>query len=97
ALRARPGLGPLILERRPILGGACVTEELWPGVRVSRCSYVVSMLQPKIVSDLQLERYGYRAIPLHPAYVSLTEEGPIFFFNEVENTAKSIARYSKHD
>ena len=87
----------ICLERRDILGGACVTEELWPGARVSRCSYVVSMLQPKIVSDLRLADFGYRAIPLDPAYVSLTEEGPIFFFNEVENTAKSIARYSKHD
>jgi phytoene dehydrogenase-like protein len=87
----------VVLERRHVLGGACVTEELWPGARVSRCSYVVSMLQPKIVSDLELERYGYRAIPLDPAYVSLTEAGPIFFFNEVENTAKSIAKYSKHD
>ena len=65
--------------------------------RVSRCSYVVSMLQPKIVSDLRLADFGYKAIPLDPAYVSLTEQGPIFFFNEVENTAKSIARYSKHD
>ena len=97
AYLAKAGLNVVCLERRDILGGACVTEELWPGARVSRCSYVVSMLQPKIVSDLELERYGYRAIPLDPAYVSLTEEGPIFFFNEVENTAKSIARYSKHD
>jgi phytoene dehydrogenase-like protein len=86
-----------VLERRGVLGGACVTEELWPGARVSRCSYVVSMLQPKVVADLELERYGYKAIPLDPAYVSLTEQGPIFFFNEVENTAKSIAKYSKHD
>jgi phytoene dehydrogenase-like protein len=97
AYLARAGLKVICLERRDILGGACVTEELWPGARVSRCSYVVSMLQPKIVSDLRLADFGYRAIPLDPAYVSLTEEGPIFFFNEVENTAKSIARYSKHD
>jgi phytoene dehydrogenase-like protein len=97
AYLAKAGLHVVCLERRDILGGACVTEELWPGARVSRCSYVVSMLQPKIVSDLELDRYGYKAIPLDPAYVSLTEEGPIFFFNEVENTAKSIARYSKHD
>jgi phytoene dehydrogenase-like protein len=80
-----------------VLGGACVTEELWPGARVSRASYVVSMLQPKIVADLELERFGYRAIPLDPAYVSLTEQGPIFFFNEVERTQESIARYSKAD
>jgi phytoene dehydrogenase-like protein len=46
AYLARSGLRTLILERRDILGGACVTEEVWPGARVSRCSYVVSMLQP---------------------------------------------------
>ncbi len=97
AYLARAGLRVICLERREILGGACVTEELWPGARVSRCSYVVSMLQPKIVADLELERHGYRAIPLDPAYVSLTDEGPIFFFNEVSETAASIARYSKHD
>jgi phytoene dehydrogenase-like protein len=87
----------VVLERRHVLGGACVTEELWPGARVSRASYVVSMLQPKIVSELELERFGYRAIPLDPAYVSLTEQGPIFFFNEVERTAASIAKYSRPD
>jgi phytoene dehydrogenase-like protein len=97
AYLAKAGLRVVCLERRDILGGACVTEELWPGARVSRCSYVVSMLQPKIVSDLELERFGYRAIPLDPAYVSLTDEGPIFFFNEVEETAASIARYSSKD
>ncbi len=97
AYLARAGLRVVCLERRPILGGACVTEELWPGARVSRASYVVSMLQPKVVADLELERFGYRAIPLDPAYVSLTERGPIFFFNEVERTAESIARYSRTD
>ena len=97
AYLARAGLRVVCLERREVLGGACVTEELWPGARVSRASYVVSMLQPKIVADLELERHGYRAIPLDPAYVSLTEDGPIFFFNEVERTAASIARYSRAD
>ena len=97
AYLARAGMRVVVLERRHVLGGACVTEEVWPGARVSRCSYVVSMLQPKIVRDLELERYGYKAIPLDPAYVSLTEDGPIFFFNEVERTAQSIARFSKKD
>ncbi|HEX3263103.1 MAG TPA: FAD-dependent oxidoreductase, partial [Solirubrobacterales bacterium] len=46
AYLARAGLDVIVLERRPILGGACVTEEVWPGARVSRASYVVSMLQP---------------------------------------------------
>ena len=66
----------MVLERRPILGGACVTEEVWPGARVSRASYVVSMLQPKVVSDLRLRDYGYRAVPLDPAYAALTADGP---------------------
>ena len=87
----------ICLERREILGGACVTEEVLPGARISRASYVVSMLQPKIVADLRLADYGYRAIPLDPAYVSLTEQGPIFFFNEVERTAASIAKQSRKD
>jgi phytoene dehydrogenase-like protein len=43
-----------VLERRDVLGGACVTEEVWPGARVSRASYVVSMLHPRIVADLRL-------------------------------------------
>jgi len=97
AYLARAGLRVICLERRDVLGGACVTEELWPGARVSRASYVVSMLQPKIVSDLRLADFGYRVIPLDPAYVSLTDQGPIFFFNEVERTAASIAKQSRKD
>jgi phytoene dehydrogenase-like protein len=97
AYLARAGLRVCVLERRDVLGGACVTEELWPGARVSRASYVVSMLAPKVVSDLRLEDFGYRAIPLDPAYVSLTERGPIFFHNEVERTAASIAKHSARD
>src|SRR4051794_18939796 len=49
AYLARAGKRVAVLERRPILGGACVTEEVWPGQRVSRASYVVSMLNPRIV------------------------------------------------
>jgi phytoene dehydrogenase-like protein len=97
AYLAGAGLRVVCLERREVLGGACVTEELWPGARVSRASYVVSMLQPRVVADLRLEHFGYRAIPLDPAYVSLTERGPIFFFNEVERTAASIAKQSRRD
>ena len=74
-----------------------MTEEVWPGARVSRASYVVSMLQPKVVSDLRLRDHGYRAIPLDPAYAALTAEGPIFFFNEPARTAASIAAFSERD
>ncbi|HEX2389031.1 MAG TPA: NAD(P)/FAD-dependent oxidoreductase [Solirubrobacterales bacterium] len=97
AYLARAGLRTLILERRHILGGACVTEEVWPGARVSRCSYVVSMLQPKVVADLELKRYGYEAYPLDPAYAAMTPDGPIIFHDDVVKTQESIARFSKRD
>src|SRR5690349_3620654 len=97
AYLAKAGLRTLILERRPILGGACVTEEVWPGARVSRASYVVSMLQPKVVKDLELKRHGYEAYPLDPAYAAMTPEGPIIFHDDVGKTAESIAKFSKRD
>jgi phytoene dehydrogenase-like protein len=76
AYLAHAGLDVVVLERRPILGGACVTEEVWPGARVSRASYVVSMLQPKVVKDLRLQEFGYRAFPLDPAYAAMTPARP---------------------
>jgi phytoene dehydrogenase-like protein len=97
AYLAQAGQRVLVLERRPILGGACVTEEVWPGKRVSRASYVVSMLQPKIVRDLRLEDFGYRAVPLDPAYAALTEDGPIVFYDDIARTAESIRPISAHD
>jgi phytoene dehydrogenase-like protein len=97
AYLAKAGMKVIVLERRPILGGACVTEEVWPGARVSRCSYVVSMLQPKVIKELKLDQFGYKAYPLDPAYAAMTEDGPIFFFNEVERTVASIAKHSAKD
>jgi phytoene dehydrogenase-like protein len=97
AYLAKSGLRTLILERRPILGGACVTEEVWPGARVSRASYVVSMLQPKVVADLELKKHGYEAYPLDPAYAAMTPDGPIIFHDDVVKTQESIARFSKQD
>ena len=67
AYLARAGLRVCVLERRDLLGGACVTEELWPGRRVSRASYVVSMLRPKVVADLELQALRLRADPARPA------------------------------
>jgi phytoene dehydrogenase-like protein len=97
AYLAKAGLSVCVLERRDILGGACVTEEVFPGARISRASYVVSMLQPRIVKDLRLADYGYRAVPLDPAYAALTTDGPIFFWNDTEKTQASIAPFSKKD
>jgi phytoene dehydrogenase-like protein len=98
AYLARAGLSVCVLERREILGGACVTEEVWPGQRVSRASYVVSMLQPKVVADLRLREFGYEPIPLDPAFGTFAPDGrPIFFFNDDAATRESIAPHSKRD
>src|ERR1700759_4367058 len=97
AYLAKAGQKVLGLARRPVLGGACVTEELWPGRRVSRASYVVSMLQPRIVKDLRLEDFGYRAVPLEPAYAALTPEGPVVSYDDPAATADSIRPLSAHD
>ena len=98
AYLARAGLNVCVLERRDVLGGACVTEEVWPGQRVSRASYVVSMLQPKVVSDLRLHEFGYAAVPLDPSYGTFGPDGrAIFFFQDVARTQERIARYSKRD
>ena len=98
AYLARAGLDVCVLERRDILGGACVTEEVWPGQRVSRASYVVSMLQPKIVSELRLHDFGYEAVPLDPSYATFGTDGrPIFFYYDTARTQAELARYSKKD
>jgi phytoene dehydrogenase-like protein len=98
AYLARAGLSVCVLERRDVLGGACVTEELWPGRRVSRASYVVSMLRPKVVADLELRRFGYEPIPLDPPFATFATDGrPILFHNDPAAARASIARVSAHD
>ena len=67
-----------MLERRHLLGGAAVTEEVWPGFKVSTASYVVSLFSPQVVRDLDLPRYGYHVYPLDPAYFAPFPDGSGF-------------------
>jgi phytoene dehydrogenase-like protein len=67
AYLARGGLSTLVLERREILGGCCVTEEIAPGCRVSTTSYIASMLRPEVIAELHLADYGLRMVPCDPA------------------------------
>lgn len=67
AYLARAGLSTLVLERRDIVGGCCVTEEIAPGCRVSTTSYIASMLRPEVISDLRLGQHGLRMVPCDPA------------------------------
>ena len=67
AYLARAGLSTLVLERRDIVGGCCVTEEIAPGCRASTTSYIASMLRPEVISELGLANHGLRMIPCDPA------------------------------
>src|SRR6188768_1589742 len=67
AYLARAGRKVIVLERREVLGGACVTEEVWPGFKVSTAAYVNSLLRPEIIRDLELKKYGFAMLPRSPS------------------------------
>ena len=66
AYLARAGMSTIVLERRHMVGGCCVTEEIAPGCRVSTTSYIASMLRPEVISDLNLNLHGLRMVPCDP-------------------------------
>src|ERR671923_2946832 len=75
AYLAKAGKKVLVLERRPLVGGAAVTEELYPGFRFSRASYVLSLFRPEILSHLELARHGLRLLPRDPSSFTPLPEG----------------------
>jgi phytoene dehydrogenase-like protein len=98
AYLARAGLDVEVLERRDVLGGAAVTEEPWPGYRVSSASYVVSLMPPEIVRELELRRHGYRVSIVSPDYfVPFPDGTALTLWEEAERTAREIARLSPVD
>ena len=95
---ARGGLKVLVLERRPMVGGACVTEELFPGYRLSSCSYICHLLQEQVIRDLDLPRHGFKVFPLEPARFHPFPDGRhLVVWEDVGRTAAEIERYSKRD
>ncbi|MDE2841190.1 MAG: NAD(P)/FAD-dependent oxidoreductase [Chloroflexota bacterium] len=95
---ARAGWKVLVLERRHIVGGACVTEEVFPGYRVSTASYLVSLLQDKVVRELELPRYGYKVFPKDPAYFAPYPDGRyMFMYQDMARTCREIAKFSAKD
>lgn len=98
AYLAGGGLRVLVLERRGLLGGACVTEEVWPGFKVSTLSYLCSLLQPRIIRELELERFGYHIYPKDPSFFTAFPDGRhIFFFQDMKKTVAEISKFSRHD
>jgi phytoene dehydrogenase-like protein len=98
AYLARGGARVSVLERRSVLGGACVTEELWPGYRVSRAAYVVSLFRPRIMRELELERFGLSLLPRDPSSISLLPDGRslVLGADPIRN-AEEVSRFSARD
>ena len=98
AYLARAGLNVTVLEKRDLVGGACVTEEPWPGYKVSSLSYLCSLLQPRIIKDLELARYGFHLYPKDPAFFTAFPDGRhLFFWQDLKKTQAELARYSPRD
>ncbi len=97
AYLARAGRKVLVLERRHVLGGAAVTEEVVPGFRFSVCSYVVSLLRPEIIRELDLPRHGLEILPLDGTFTPMPCGNYLWRVNDHAKTRREIARHSKVD
>jgi phytoene dehydrogenase-like protein len=97
AYLARAGLKPLVLEKRAVVGGAAVTEEIYPGFRASIFSYLMSLLHPRIQADLELRRHGLKIMPCSDMLAPLDDGNYIVFSDDVARTQRSFARFSRRD
>ena len=96
AYLARGGMRTLVLERRHVLGGAAVTEEVIPGYRFSVCSYVVSLLRPEIIRELDLPRHGFELLPLEGTFTPLHDDY-LWRTDDHAHTIREIRRWSRRD
>ncbi|MBV8651647.1 MAG: NAD(P)/FAD-dependent oxidoreductase [Alphaproteobacteria bacterium] len=94
---AKAGLKALVLERRSLIGGACVTEEPWPGFKVSTGSYLMSLLQPKIILDLELKKHGLEVLPTTPTFAPWPDGRSIVFWPDEAKLCAEFAKFSAKD
>ncbi len=98
AYLARAGVKVLVLERREVLGGACVTEELWPGFKVSTAAYVNSLLRPEIIRDLDLKRHGFKMLPRNPSSFTPFPDGRSLMLGPNKAmTHREVSKFSARD
>jgi phytoene dehydrogenase-like protein len=97
AYLARAGRKVLVLERRHVLGGAAVTEEVFPGFKFSVASYVVSLLRPEIIRELNLPEHGMELLPLDGTFTPMPNGDYLWRVNDHYKTRRDIARHSKLD
>src|SRR5205809_5877817 len=98
AYLARSGMRVLVLERRELVGGACVTEEVWPGYKVSTASYVNSLLRPEIIRDLELKKHGFEMLPRSPSSFTPFPDGRYLLMGpDKEMTHREVSKFSVKD
>ena len=97
AYLARAGRKVLVLERRHVLGGAAVTEEVFKGFKFSVCAYVVSLLRPEIIRELDLPRHGLDILPLDGTFTPMPDGNHLWRVNDDAKTRREIARHSLVD
>jgi len=95
---ARAGLQTIVLERRPVIGGATLSQEIWPGYRVSVASYVCSLFDPQIIADLDLHAHGYEAYRKDPAsFTPLVDGRSLLLGSDDATNAREIAAFDERD
>src|SRR5262245_52462995 len=95
---AKAGFKPLVLERRPQIGGAAVTEEFSPGFRCSTLSHSAGPLLPEIVRDMQLARHGLKFVTPEAGVTALSPNGrALVLYNDVMRAAQEIGKFSTKD
>jgi phytoene dehydrogenase-like protein len=97
AYLAKAGLKTLVLERRHVFGGAAVTEEFSPGFRASIFSYVMSILHPRIIADLELKKFGLEVLPANDLFCPLYGDDYLVFSDDMKKTQANFARFSAKD
>ncbi|GLK85777.1 phytoene desaturase family protein [Ancylobacter defluvii] len=94
---AKAGQKVLVLERRDVVGGAAVTEEIAPGFRASIFSYLMSLLHPRIIRELELKKHGLEVLPCSDMVSPLGGDDYILFSDNIAKSQASFAKFSKHD
>ena len=97
AYLARAGRKVLVLEKRHVLGGAAVSEEIYPGFTYSVCSYVVSLFRPHIIRELNLTKHGLDILPLECSFSPLPNGDSLCRWPDAHQTRREIARFSRKD
>src|SRR5947209_6713070 len=98
AYLAKAGKRVCVLERRHVLGGCSVTEELWPGFKVSVASYVISLFRPEIIRELRLKQYGLHILPRNPSsFTPLLDGRSLLLGPDARLNAREIAKFSQRD